>query len=152
MKISVTNSQKDLLIDKQQVKNLFTLLLSYKRLHIDAMEVHFVTDRRMKKEHADLFGDPSSTDCMTCPIDDPYAPDSDYCFLGSCLICPRTALNYASSTGKDPYEELSLYCVHCFLHLIGYEDNAPQPRKNMRSQERVLMRHLRNHQALLKRP
>lgn len=150
MKISIINRQKDLPVDPKQVKTLFQNLISYKKLKVDELEVHFVSDRKMKKEHLLLFDDPSSTDCITCPVDDPYALDSDYCVLGSCLICPKTAIEYAKAHNKDVYLELSLYCVHCFLHLIGFDDIDPCERKKMRAQEKRCLAYLTKMNALLK--
>lgn len=150
MNITVINRQKDLSIDSKQVVNLFTHLIAYKKLKVDELEVHFVTDSRMKKEHRVLFDDPSSTDCITCPMDDPYDADLDYCVLGSCLICPKTAVIYAKENAYDVYNELSLYCVHCFLHLIGFDDIEPEDRKKMRAQEKRCLAYLSKHNALLK--
>ena len=151
-KISVSDSQKDLKISKNQVKLLFQTLIEFKKLKIDELEVSFITDAKMKKQHQLLFDDPSSTDCITCPIDDPYDQELDYCVLGSCFICPKTAINYAQDKKLDPYEETTLYCVHCFLHLIGYDDIEPSERKKMRSQEKVCMKVLKEKNALLSLP
>jgi probable rRNA maturation factor len=148
--ISILNSQKDLKVSKKEVKHLFQLLIAYKKIQVDELEVSFITDSAMKKKHQELFDDPSSTDCITCPIDDPYEENLAYCVLGSCFICPKTAIKFASEHKKDPYEELTLYCVHCFLHLIGYDDIDPIMRKKMRAQERSCLAFLKKEGAYLK--
>jgi probable rRNA maturation factor len=147
--ISIFNQQKDLKIPSKDVKNLFNTLISFKKLSIQELEVHFITDKAMKARHQEIFSDPTSTDCITCPIDDPYDKTNPYCVLGSCFICPKTAINYAQAHEKDPYLELSLYCVHCFLHLIGYDDIDPKERKKMRNQEKICMNHLIEKKATL---
>lgn len=147
--ISVGNFQKDLKISKKTVKALFQSLIDFKNLSVDELEVNFITDKAMRIKHDELFSDPSPTDCITCPIDDPYDSTEGYCVLGSCFICPKTAINYSATEVKDPYEELSLYCVHCFLHLIGYDDIEPSERKKMRSQEKICMEHLKKKGLLI---
>ncbi len=150
IKISISNCQKDLKISSKQVKFLFKTLIDFKKIKVNELEVHFITDKKMKLQHQLLFQDPSSTDCITCPIDDPYEEGIDYCVLGSCFICPKTAILYAQKKNLDPYEETSLYCVHCFLHLIGYDDINPSAKRVMRSQEKACMGILKEKNALLK--
>ncbi|NBO23860.1 MAG: hypothetical protein EBU93_01265, partial [Chlamydiae bacterium] len=66
--ISIFNQQKDLKIPSKDVKNLFNTLISFKKLSIQELEVHFITDKAMKARHQEIFSDPTSTDCITCPI------------------------------------------------------------------------------------
>lgn len=148
-KIFVNNSQKDLKISKTQVKKVFEILIRLKNLTVDELEINFISDSEMKKQHEILFQDPSSTDCITCPIDDPYEEDLDYCVLGSCFICPNTAVEHVKKKQLDPYREVTLYCVHCFLHLIGYDDINPKDRAQMRRQERICLKALDEKNAIL---
>ena len=147
---NIYNTQKDLKISKQEVKNLFSILIAYKKISVDEIEINFVTDKMMRKKHQEIFEDPTSTDCITCPIDDPFDKENPYCFLGTCYICPKTALEYAKTKNTDPYEELTLYCVHCFLHLLGYDDIDPKERKKMRAQEKICLNILREKNSYLK--
>ena len=149
-KFNIFNSQKDIKIAKQDVKDLFSVLIDYKKISVDEIEINFVSDKIMKKKHQELFKDPTSTDCITCPIDDPFDKTNSYCFLGSCYICPKTALDYSATKELDPYEELTLYCVHCFLHLLGYDDIDPKERKKMRSQEKKCLSILKQKNAYIK--
>ncbi len=145
---TITNQQKDLKISKKRVRSLFQGLIEFKKLSINEIEVHFITDRAMKKKHLELFSDPSSTDCITIPID-PIDSQDGYCLLGACYICPKTALNYATLHNINPYQELSLYCVHCFLHLIGYDDIEKSDRIKMRKAEKLCLDYLDSKQLLL---
>lgn len=148
-KIFVNNDQKDLKIVKNQVKKIFLTLIELKKISVDEVEVNFISDDEMKKQHEILFQDPSSTDCITCPIDDPYDDSSNYCVLGSCFICPKTAIEHAHKNNLDPYREVTLYCVHCFLHFIGYDDTEPKARAAMRRQEKICLKALDQKKAIL---
>jgi probable rRNA maturation factor len=148
--ISIKNDQRDISFKASSIRDIFEALLIFKKIKVDELSVHFVTDAKMKKLHLTHFNDPSSTDCITFPIDDPKDNTVEYCVLGECFICPKTAATYASLRQASPYEELTLYCVHCFLHLLGYDDTNPSVKKTMRRQEKLCMEYLRKQNLILK--
>lgn len=147
MKVSVYNRQKDVSISKKSVTKSVKSILEFHQLTCDEMAVHFITDIKMRKLHAEYFNDPSPTDCITFPID--RDASSGYFFLGEVLICPRTALNYIDVNGGELYNEITLYMVHGILHLLGYDDIEKRDQKIMRTKEKELMDHLANNQLFL---
>ena len=50
-----------------------------------------------------------------------------------------------SSISSDPYGEVTLYIVHGFLHLLGYDDIEESDEKEMRSEEKNCIVHLEKH-------
>jgi probable rRNA maturation factor len=109
-------------------------LLEELHIQTDELHFHFVTDKALRQLHATFFNDPSSTDCITFPLD-PVGETLPYHALGEAFICPKTALLYAKQHKIDPYEELYRYIVHCLLHLMGYEDTEPAARSKMKKKE-----------------
>jgi probable rRNA maturation factor len=111
-------------------------------LKIQAYEVifHFVTEEAICKIHKNFFNDPTPTDCITFPLD----PPGPHSILGEAFVCPKTALNYATENGIDPYEELYRYVIHCLLHLIGYDDITPSDRIKMKRKEKCSLDRLRD--------
>lgn len=150
MLISVKNSQKDLKVKVACIRSIFKSLIQYKKVKVDELSVHLISDALMRKMHLEHFNDPTPTDCITFPIDDPTDQEIDYVVLGECFVCPKTAITYASENKKDPFEELTLYLVHCFLHLLGFDDIASKDRLIMRGEEKKCMDHLRNEDLILK--
>lgn len=148
MKIFVTNKQKDLRISLKSVKATVLALLSFLKLSIDEVSFQFVTEKKICELHAEFFEDPSPTDCITFPVDDPNT--SGYRLLGEVFVCPKTAKIYASSHGIDVYEELTLYVIHGLLHLIGYDDLHPNLKKKMRAKEKACLQFLKKSHSLLK--
>lgn len=141
MRITTYNTQKDLPLSLKSVREHFPLLLQ--RLHVKTDEIilHFVTERKICRLHEDFFADPSSTDCISFPMDpsESYTEESHH-ILGEIFVCPKVAIAYAQEKGLDPYEETTLYIVHGLLHLLGYDDLDPESRKTMRRMEKKCLR------------
>jgi len=140
--VSVTlfNSQSDLLIDNDQVKDLVTSFLKYKKISCREVIVHFVDNQTMCTIHSTHFADPSPTDCMTFPIDPIINQRSD--LLGEIFICPKVAISRAPEFGTDPYTECTLYIIHALLHLLGFDDQTEEEREIMRHEEAQALKHL----------
>lgn len=75
---------------------------------------------------------------MTFPLDSS--------FLGEFFICPKVAIEH---NPQNPYEEITLYIIHCILHLLGYEDTETKKKALMRREEKRLMKLAHQHQCIL---
>ena len=141
MHLLVDNTQKHLELNLCNLKDLVYSVLKNENSSSDEVSIHFCSSQQISILHADFFNDPSSTDCISFPIDEPRAKSSgkDYHVLGEIFVNPQAALLYASNKGSCPYEELSLYVVHGLLHLLGYDDIEPKDRKLMRQAEQENM-------------
>lgn len=119
------------------------------KITCSAVSLFFVTTKRISALHEEFFGDPSTTDCISFPIDtDPLTKER---YLGDLFIAPATALAYAQKKGVDPYQETTLYLVHGLLHLIGFLDDNPKEKRRMRTRERFHMHFLMQNSLLIKR-
>lgn len=147
MQINIINTQKDLSLSFSSAKSVADFLLSHLKVKCDEVSFHFVTTRKICKLHADFFNDPTTTDCITFPIDPNQTPG--YRILGEVFICPATAINYCNENSGDPYEETTLYLVHGLLHLLGYDDIDPIDRRKMKRKERACMALIKKHNLLL---
>lgn len=61
---------------------------------------------------------------------------------GEIIVSADTAQTAAARLGWPPEHELLLYAVHGALHLVGYDDLSPGPRRRMRSAEREYLARL----------
>ena len=144
MKCYIHNSQKELSITpiKQKIVQIAASVVALERnkTSYNKVNLYFVSDAKMRKIHNEFFNDPSSTDCISFPLDDPEDPLSELSLggkiLGEIFVCPKTAIEYAAKHKKNPYDELALYIVHGLLHLLGYDDIAKDERKKMRKAEK----------------
>ena len=60
--------------------------------------------------------------------------------IGEIVVCASRAQAEARGRGVRSEEELALYVVHGFLHLLGYDDHAPEDRKRMYGAEERLLK------------
>ncbi len=149
VKIYIKNQQKDLRFTncKKQVRLIVESVLQVENAKADELSLFFVSDRKMKQIHLEFFQDPSSTDCMSFPIDEPTS--QEYCVLGEIFVCPLTAISFSQKRNKNPYIEATLYIVHGLLHLLGYDDQDTKSRRKMRQKERKCMKILESKGYLL---
>ena len=134
MKITVHNSQKDLTISKGSVRALVLEALSFFKIPYEEVSIYLVSEKQIAKLHDQFFQDPTSTDCISFPLDEKH--------LGEVFVCPKVAIVYATERGIDPYTETALYIIHALLHLIGYDDLEKNAKRLMRKKEKSCMHHL----------
>lgn len=80
--------------------------------------------------HARYLGDPAPTDVITFPGDPELGAAGEIC------ICAEVARTYAKKHGRDFARELTLYLLHGYLHLAGFDDRDARARARMRRAER----------------
>lgn len=109
--------------------------------HLAAGEISiaFLTDAALARLHGDFMADPSTTDVITFP-----AAQAGHGEAGEVCISVDTANAYAAQHDHAFAEELTLYLVHGYLHLSGYDDRTPATRKQMRGAERRAIAALRS--------
>jgi len=129
--IQINNQYASLSFSQESLDKFFEILdsLSFCSIPNGEVSIAFLGDDSIATLHADFLDDPTPTDVITFPGD----PDMD--FAGE--IC--TSVDHAIDRSKElnnPFKkELSLYLVHGWLHLAGYNDKAENERKEMRLAE-----------------
>lgn len=98
------------------------------------LSVVFVTDSVIARIHKDFMGDPSPTDVITFPA------DTTMDFAGEIIISVDHARRQAREYSESLNRELSLYLVHGWLHLSGYDDRTVDDRAKMRSAEQKALK------------
>jgi len=88
-----------------------------------------VTDKALAKLHDDFLDDPTTTDVIT------FEGQPEFGAAGEICVSVDTALANAKKLGRDFSEELSLYVIHGWLHLAGYDDLKPELKRSMRRAE-----------------
>jgi probable rRNA maturation factor len=106
------------------------------------LSIVFLTDHALARLHAEFLGDPSTTDVITFEGDPLLGTAGEIC------VSADTAAAYARTHGRDFSTELTLYVVHGWLHLCGYDDLVPAKKRAMRRAEARAMRLLEAARAL----
>ena len=110
----------------------------------------FLTDPALAQLHADFLQDPSPTDVIT------FSGDPGVGWAGEICISVDAALRHCRAGSRrqvrpqDFAAELTLYVVHGWLHLAGYDDLEPAKKRAMRRAEAKALALLRRHDAMPK--
>jgi probable rRNA maturation factor len=102
----------------------------------------FLTDAALAKLHGDFLADPSETDVIT------FEGEPAAGLAGEICVSVDTAAAYARKRKDDFSAELTLYLVHGWLHLAGYDDLQPAKKRVMRRAEARALALLRRADAL----
>jgi len=108
------------------------------------LSIAFVGDVEIAQVHADFMGDPTPTDVITFSADE--AMES----AGEIIVSVDHARSRAEELGEPFSRELSLYLVHGWLHLAGYDDRNEADRAEMRKAEQIALGLLDNATLVIK--
>lgn len=133
--IQIFSPCEALRIDKAAVKSLFYFLDETAPYQIPDGELSFafLQEKAHGKLHADFLDDPTPTDVITFPGD----PAED--LAGEICVSIDMAKRYAETEAVDFSKELTLYLVHGWLHLAGFDDLNEKDRHAMKKEEQVCM-------------
>jgi probable rRNA maturation factor len=117
------------------------------------LSLAFLTDAGLARLHADFLADPSVTDVIT------FASDPAHNLAGEICVSADAAARQTrpersrrtrpeggrrAAASKNSFsDELTLYIVHGWLHLAGYDDRAPREKRKMRLAEARALKLLR---------
>ncbi len=106
------------------------------------LSIAFVEKDYIAQLHDQFMGDPSPTDVITFPAD----PDLDQ--AGEIITCPQVAQEFAKKENLAFTDELSLYLIHGYLHLCGFDDIEESDRVLMRRAEQQALEIVRAANAM----
>lgn len=132
--IEISNKYKGLRVDRKLLRRMIETL-DQKAERFDGgcpegeLSLALVTDPALAKIHAEFLDDPTTTDVIT------FEGQPEFGVAGEVCVSVDTALRYAEKHGRAFSEELSLYVIHGWLHLAGYDDLKPELKRVMRRAE-----------------
>jgi probable rRNA maturation factor len=98
------------------------------------LSVAFLTDASLAGLHDRYLSDASVTDVIT------FGGDPAHGMAGEICVSVDAAARRAGRARAAFSREMTLYLVHGWLHLAGYDDREPGARRSMRGAERRAMR------------
>jgi len=130
--------------------NLAALRIPATAVPAGELSVVFLTDSALARIHADFMDDPTATDVIT------FGDNLAAGLAGEICVSADTAAKFVGASLADacgrprgtPFQkafstELTLYVVHGWLHLAGYDDRQPAKKRRMRAAEKRAMTLLR---------
>jgi probable rRNA maturation factor len=101
------------------------------------LSIAFLTDAGLARLHADFLADPGITDVITFAGDPAHGLAGEICVsvdAAARQACPERSRR-AAALKSHFCDELTLYIVHGWLHLAGYDDLTPREKRKMRAAE-----------------
>lgn len=132
--IAIANQHPRLRLDRRAIMRAITLLDEHAAdfrggCPAGELSLVFLTDPALAQLHADFLADPTTTDVIT------FEGNSAAGVAGEICVSADTAAAYAKKHRRDFSTELTLYVVHGWLHLAGYDDLQPAKKRMMRRAE-----------------
>ena len=131
----IANKYKGLSFSENTLKKLLASLDSLEDYSIGKGEfsLNFVDEAKICELHEKFMNDPSPTDVIT------FKGDTEMGFAGEVFVSIDQALKVHKLYNHTFKEELTLYIVHGWLHLVGYDDIKLEDRLKMKEAEAVVM-------------
>ena len=132
--ISIANRHPRLKVPRKEVERVIKLLDGSAAKFLGGcpageLSIVFLTDDALAQLHADFLNDPTPTDVIT------FEGDATMGVAGEVCVSADRAATYARRRHRDFTNELTLYLVHGWLHLAGYDDLEPAKKRRMRAAE-----------------
>lgn len=129
--LEISNRYSTLEAPEQATVQLFEILIRSGRFPIGSGElsIAFVDDPTIAQVHADFMDDPTPTDVITFPADEEMES------AGEIIVSVDHARDRATELREPFSRELTLYLIHGWLHLAGYDDRNDGDRAAMRTAE-----------------
>jgi probable rRNA maturation factor len=161
--VAITNRHPRLHLDRRAVGVAIAVLDTHAAKFLGGcppgeLSLVFLTDPALAKIHGDFMNDPTATDVIT------FEGDAAAGLAGEICVSADTAARYVGllegpapagpRPGRSPAlqsnfsAELTLYLVHGWLHLAGYDDLRPAKKRRMRAAEARAMKLLIEAQAV----
>lgn len=155
-RVVIANRHPRLRLQRCAVENLIHVLdanhvaigVPASRVPHGELSLVFLTDPALAQLHAEFLNDPTTTDVIT--FEGEYTPGlpAEALSAGEVCVSVDTAANYACVHKREFSPELTLYLVHGWLHLVGYDDMVPVKKRAMRRAEARAMAVLQAAKAL----
>ena len=131
LSLEINNQSSNLFNPEAAAIALFEAIQASGKFPINEGElsIAFVNDAEIAQVHADFMDDPSPTDVITFPA------QPEMKSAGEIIVSVDHAQSRAAELGEPFSRELSLYLVHGWLHLAGYDDSKESDRSKMREAE-----------------
>jgi len=133
-RLAIANRHPRLRVDRRALRQITAVLDAHAARFRGGcppgeLSVAFLTDPDLARLHATFLADPKTTDVIT------FAGQPALGVAGEICVSADTAAAYARKHRRHFAAELTLYVVHGWLHLAGYDDLVPVKKRTMRRAE-----------------
>ncbi len=133
-KIQLAVQQEALAIDGRRLKDAVRAVLSLGAVKRAKVSLAIVDNAAIHVLNRRYLDHDEPTDVLSFVLE-----SSPRMLEGQIVASAETAQAQAAQYGWDPLDELLLYVVHGALHLVGFDDQEPRQRDQMRAAEREIL-------------
>lgn len=98
------------------------------------VSIAIVTDERMHELNRQYLQHDYPTDVLSFVLE----AEAEH-LVGQLIVSAEYAASEATKFGWNTDDEVLLYTIHGALHLVGYDDQEPELKAEMREQEKVYL-------------
>ena len=138
--IQIANRSRRLRFSPEEVEELFAFLEEQPELQVPegTLSIAFLKDQEHTRVHQEYMNNCSSTDVITFPGDPDMGLSGEIC----------VSVDFAEESARDREEsfseEITLYLLHGWLHLAGFDDRREASAKEMRRIQTKILSRIRN--------
>jgi len=145
MNVVIANRQRTRKVDGRRLKATVLALFAELELTDAELGIALVGAREMARVNWQFLQHEGSTDVITFDHTEAGGePAGGKRINGELFICVDDAVKQAKEFGTNWQAEVVRYVVHGVLHLLGYDDLKPEPRRKMKREENRLVKRLGN--------
>lgn len=141
MEIQLGNRQAIRKINSWTVKRLIKTIALFLNVEVDDISILFCEDLFLRGLNAEYFNRDVVTDVISFPLND---FDDEGIVSGEMLISVERAVAVCKKYNSSESEEICLYIIHAFLHLMGYHDSPESERKKMKKVENKVLEYIKS--------
>lgn len=128
--VQVANEQEVHPIDKRRLKQAAKAVVSEHGIREAEISIGVVNDARMHELNRQYLDHDYPTDVLSFVLE-----LEDGQLEGEIIVSADYAAREAQRFGWSTMDELVLYVIHGSLHLVGFDDQTPEAKRQMREQE-----------------
>lgn len=133
MRYTFFNGHPKFRFSSKILKGLLKNLQIYCPLRYDSLSIAFLDEKTLTELHKRFLNDDTVTDVIT--FSDYLEADER---MGEVCISVDEAVKRAPEFGQTFTDEITLYLIHGWLHLKGYDDHTEKEIQAMRNAEKKL--------------
>lgn len=131
LEVAVANLQETHPVDEKQLKTAVRKVLAEAGVSRGEISIAVVDDARMHELNRQYLDHDYPTDVLSFVLE-----EGDDSLEGEIIVSADYASREAARFGWQMQDELLLYVIHGSLHLVGYDDQTPEAKREMRQQEK----------------
>ena len=131
IQVEVTNEQRSTPVEEDRVRSIVKMILTDADIANAEISIAVVDDPTIHELNRRHLDHDYATDVLSFLLE--RHSDS---LEGEIVVSGEMAFSAAGDYGWSSEEELLLYVIHGSLHLVGYDDQTPAARNQMRIEER----------------